>query len=112
MNWLIVLVLLAVAYVFLEAGLYFLAVLAVIGILLFLLATPQKSHAAASAGSAGAPTIIESSGEEIPERMFIKVKPEWKDRKSYEYLSEHIGYGLDNLGRGIVFLLTGKAGKK
>jgi hypothetical protein len=44
--------------------------------------------------------------------MNIKIKPDWTDQWSGEYVMQRVGYGLDNLGRGLVFLLTGRGGKK
>ncbi len=111
MNWLIPLVLLAAAYVLFEAGLAYLAFLTVIALVL-LLAFASGGRGTTARGAGGEPTIIESAGEEIPERLFIKVKPDWTGRWSGEYLFEHLGYALDNIGRGLTFILTGRAGKK
>lgn len=111
MNWLIPLVLLAAAYVLFEAGLAYLAFLTVIALVL-LLAFTSGGRGTSARGAGNEPTIIESAGEEIPERLFIKVKPNWTGRQSTEYLFEHLGYALDNIGRGLTFILTGRAGKK
>jgi hypothetical protein len=115
MNWLIPLVLLAAAYYFFEAGLGFLAVLTIAALVVVIALSGKEREAAHGAGAPGGgagPTIIESAGEEIPERMNIKIKPDWTDQWSGEYVMQRVGYGLDNLGRGLVFLLTGRGGKK
>ncbi len=109
MNWIAAIVLLAAAYFLFEAGLGFLAFLTLAALIIMLILTPEGKHHHAR-GKSGAPTIIESGGEEIPGRINIKIKPNWMDRWSGEYLMEHLGYGMDNLGRGIVYLLTGKKG--
>lgn len=109
MNWIAAIVLLVAAYVLYEAGLGFLAFLTIAALLILLFLTPEKKYHHAH-GKSGAPTIIETGGEEIPSRINIKIKPNWEDQWSGEYIFTGLSHGMDNVGRGIVFLLTGKKG--
>ena len=109
------LVLFAAAYFLIEGGLQFVGILAaIIGVLLLLTGggksrSPVRIHE--PMGPNG-PVVVEQKLPPIPERMYLKVKPDWTDRVAFEYTMEHTGFWVDKLFRWLFYIFAGPKAKK
>lgn len=111
MDWLVALVLLAVAYFFADSGALFAAFLCVVALFLYLAA--QKQSAPAAGGQVvgrtedGRPIIVKSNAAKIPKTIKVRVKPAWGDTKSYEDMTETLSTTATIIGRTLYRLFKG-----
>ena len=105
------LALFVVAYVLIEGGVPFVGFLAgMVGILLLLVGGRKTGSSAVNIhepmGPNG-PIVVEQKLPPIPAKMYLKVKPDWTDRATFEYAMEHTGWWVDKLFRWIFYVLAG-----
>ena len=117
MNLLMLVVLGALAWFSFESGMEFFGFLVVLaGILLLFTERPQQAFSSsAPEGMQGQPIVIESGGSSGGTReVNLKVK-KWKDRwlgHPNEYIFMHIGIGLSNIARSILYIFGIEKDKK
>ncbi len=115
MNLLLVLLLAALAFFFVNEGLIFLAFITLVLLVLAALggSTPSRESSQAFAGESGGPDVIlEQEEPDIPSNIDIKVKPNWEANTLFEDMFAADGEMIDVLGRSIArFASGGKYGK-
>lgn len=115
MNLIALVVLLALAWFAFDAGMTFFAFLMVLGAVLLLFTEGKHGrHSAADgeggnygySGAPGQPIVIESPDSPTKSEVRLKVK-KWKDRWNehpHEYMFEHFGIAVNNIGRSILYM--------
>ncbi len=115
MNLLLVLLLAALTFFFVNEGLIFLAFVTLVLLVLAALggSTPRREPAYAHAGGSGGPDVIlEQEEPDIPSNIDIKVKPNWEANTLFEDMFAADGEMIDTLGRSVArFASGGKYGK-
>ncbi len=111
MNWLMFVVLLALAWYSYDSGLGFFAFLLVIAAVLLAFTQQQEKEAAREEYSAqsapGQPIVMESGSTARTGEVRIKVK-KWRDRweqHPQEYTFLHFGFAMNNIARSILYVL-------
>lgn len=118
MSLLIVAALLAIAYILLESGLAFFALIAFLVAILHAL-TSRKQAAAGPGGPGGAPAgppkqrpvIVTTSGGDIHNPMKIAIKHTWDGSDGYSDFLTYLGGVVNWPFRVASRLITGKPGK-
>jgi len=102
MNILLLLVLLAAAFMLMQEGMVTYAFLClVIIVVLAMSGTGSSSRASAGEGGGARPPAI-------PKNMYMKVKTNWKENPWVEDQGAKVGNMLDVLGRSLFRAFTGK----
>ena len=102
MNVLLLLVLLAAAFMLMQEGMVTYAFLClVIIVVLAMSGTGSSSRASAGEGGGARPPAI-------PKNMYMKVKTNWKENPWVEDQGAKVGNMLDVLGRSLFRAFTGK----
>ena len=123
MDLILVIALLAGAFVSEQMGLTFVAVLLVALAVLMLL---SGSASGSSSGSRGAPPnvnitepygpdgpiIVENKVPDVPYPLMLKLKHDWHDYRQFEYSFMNFGSSMHNLGHFLYQMITGHHQKK
>lgn len=114
MNFVLILVLAALGFVFLQSGLTFLAILVFALMVLLLLSAsfskkdvgPSNLKISEPYGPEG-PIVVENKMPDVPKLIKFKLKNDWHDYRQFEYSFFNFGSAWHNVGNFLVQLIFG-----